>query len=145
MKITDQNTRVRLLYSLSLGGEVVESTGPDEPIEFVTGRDEILPALEKRVIGLEPGAKAGFEAGPDEAFGPRDPDAVRVVDRNELADRGQGLEPGMVFRIRDDDGNSLVVIIASIDDATVVFDLNHPLAGAVVHIDLEIVAAEPVS
>ena len=144
MKIAEQDSRVRLHYSIQLGGDVVESTAPDEPLEFITGREEVIPLLERKVVGLEPGARTGFDAGPDEAFGPRDSDAVRVVDRKELFDGGAGLEPGMIFRIRDDDGNSLVVTVAAVDADNVVFDLNHPLAGARVRFEVEIIAVEPV-
>ena len=133
------NCRVTMKYALRLeDGEEVESSSLDEPLEFVTGRDEVIPCLEKGIMGMESGELRSFAVGPEDAFGLRDPEAVRVVNRAELEDHGDELEEGMIFRIRDEDGNTMVITVASLDEEEVVFDLNHPLAGAPLRFEVEI-------
>jgi FKBP-type peptidyl-prolyl cis-trans isomerase SlpA len=138
MKI-DNNCSVRLNYAIRMQDGLIVDQNPDnEPLQFVTGRSEIIPALELGIMGLSPGEKRSFVVGPEEAFGPRDPKAVRIINRNELVKRGEDLQEGMIFRIRDEDGNALVLTVLSLDDEEAVFDLNHPLAGATLTFDVEI-------
>jgi FKBP-type peptidyl-prolyl cis-trans isomerase SlpA len=138
MKISD-NCVVRLNYSIRLkDGEVVDRNPDNEPLSFTTGRGEVVPALEKGIVGMEPGERGSFEVGPEDGFGMRDPKAVRIISRGDLVDRGKDLQEGMIFRIKDDEGNAMVITVMSLDEDEVVFDLNHPLAGATLTFDVEI-------
>ena len=139
MKVSE-NCRVKINYSIALdSGEVVDQTPPGETLEFETGKGQVIPALEKMVLGMESGQKKSFETEPDEAFGPRDPEAVRRVNRDELSDRGAELEEGMMFRVRDEEDNAMVITVLEAGEEDVVLDLNHPLAGASLLINVEVV------
>ncbi len=138
MKVSD-NCRIRLHYSIRLDtGEVVDQNPPDDPLEFVTGREEVIPVLEEGVKGMGPGEKKSFNVGPDEAFGSRDPEAIRTVNRSDLKDSGDDLEEGMMFRLHGEDGNTMAITVIAVDDDRVTFDLNHPLSGMPLTFDVEI-------
>lgn len=142
MKIAN-NCRVRMNYAIRLeGGELVEENPPGEPLEFVVGQEQVLPAVERGIMGLAEGEKKRFEVPPEEGFGFRDPQAIRVVSRNDLEDHGDILEEGMMLRLRDESGNTLVLTVVSVDEEEVVFDLNHPLAGAHLLFDVEILEVQ---
>ena len=144
MKI-DRKCRVRLNYSISLeNGEVVDKNPDDEPLEFTTGQSEVISVLEDGIMGMGAGESGSFNTGPEDAFGARDPDAVRVVRRDDLVERGEDLEEGMVFRIKDEDDNSVIITVVSMDENEVMFDLNHPLAGAPLTFNVEILEVEPI-
>lgn len=135
-----KNCRVALNYSIKLAdGNVVESNPEDEPLVFVTGREEVIPALEQGIEGMEAGEVKTFEVGPDEAFGHRDPEAIQTVPRQEIDDRGIQLEQGMILRLRDQEGNPMLATVISLDQEEVIFDFNHPLAGARLEFEVELI------
>ncbi len=138
MKV-EENCKVKLNYGIKLSdGQLVESNPEDKPLEFITGREEVIPSLEQGIMGMEEGEKKSFEVEPSDAFGHRDPEAVRVVNREDLVDKGADLEEGMIFRVRDEEGGSFLITVISMDEDEVVFDLNHPLAGARLMFDVEV-------
>jgi FKBP-type peptidyl-prolyl cis-trans isomerase 2 len=140
MKI-ESNCLVRLNYSIKLtNGEEVEANPPDQPLEFVTGREEVIPCLEREIMGMDAGERKSFEVGPEDGFGPRDPEALRRVSRCDLVDHGNELEEGMMFRLKDEEGNNLVITVLAVEGEEVVFDLNHPLAGMPLSFAVEILA-----
>jgi FKBP-type peptidyl-prolyl cis-trans isomerase 2 len=142
MKVGD-NCRVRLNYTIRLQeGQIVDKNPGDQPLEFNTGKSEVIPVLENGVMGMEPGEKKTFHTGPEEAFGPRDPEATRIVSRDELVNRGDDLEEGLIFKIKDENEKSFVITVLSLDEEEVVFDLNHPLAGSPLAIEVEIIGVE---
>jgi FKBP-type peptidyl-prolyl cis-trans isomerase SlyD len=51
MKIA-QNTVVTLDYTLKVDGSLVESTDGDEPMTYLHGHENIVPGLEKALVGL---------------------------------------------------------------------------------------------
>ncbi len=139
MKVSD-NCRIRLNYAIRLeDGEVVDRNPLEEPLEFLTGRDEVIPVLEEGIKGMGPGEKKSFEVGPDEAFGSRDPEAIRTVARSDLKDHGDDLEEGMMFRLQGEDGHNMAITVIALDEEKVTFDLNHPLSGMPLTFDVEII------
>ena len=48
---------VSLEYTLTVDGEVVDSTEGDDPIEFLQGHENIIPGLEQQLYGLKVGDK----------------------------------------------------------------------------------------
>jgi len=142
MKIKE-NYKVRLNYEMTLKNGTMVDKSPDvEPFEFVTGREEVIPCLEEGVLGMEPGESRTMEAPPEKAFGQRDPDAVITVRKEELDNRIGAIEEGMVLRIRDEDGNRMIVTVAAVDDDTVTMDLNHPLAGEEIILKVDVLEAD---
>lgn len=142
MKV-EKNCRVRLNYTISLReGQIVDKSPEERPLEITTGKNEVIPVLEECIMGMEPGEKKTFHTGPEEAFGPRDPEATRIVRRDELVNRGDDLEEGLIFKIKDEDGKSFVITVLSLDEDEAVFDLNHPLAGSPLAIEVEIIGVE---
>lgn len=138
MKV-DDNCMVKVNYSIQLNdGQMVEKNPDGEPLEFVTGRDQVVPCLEDGIKGMEPGQRRSFQVEPEQAFGHRDPAAVEVVNRRELDEREIDLEPGMILRLRDEEDNLIVATVISVDDEEVVFDFNHPLAGARLLFEVEV-------
>jgi FKBP-type peptidyl-prolyl cis-trans isomerase SlpA len=134
--------RVTLHFSLALaGGEEIDSTRARAPATFVVG-DGTLPAgVERRLLGLEPGADVRLEIEPAEAFGEPMSDNVRFMPRAQFAP-SIALEPGVVVSFRAPDGE-LPGVVRAVEGDLVVVDFNHPLAGRrlVFHVTILDVAA----
>ncbi len=137
-----QFSRVKMHYTLKLDdGEILETTENGEPLEFIFGIGEIIPGLERELEGMNPGDEKHIVVPPEEAYGPRNPNAVITVPREEFPVEGE-LEEGMIFRLRREDGMIMSVTIAKVSEDEVVLDLNHPLAGKTLYFDVKIESVE---
>jgi FKBP-type peptidyl-prolyl cis-trans isomerase SlyD len=90
-------------------------------IDYLHGRGQILPALERLLEGKGPGESIRVQLEPEDAFGDYDAELLRV----EPAERyGDGLTIGM--EVEED---STLYRVTDIADGRAVLDGNHPLAG----------------
>ncbi len=129
--------RVRCAGRLTDGREF--ELAPDGgTVEFIIGHGDMLPALEKAVIGMTPGESRTVVVPKDKAYGPRDEDRVEVIPRKDLP---EGITPRVGQRLRLPAENYQVVnaTIIQVTDTEIVVDGNHPLAGQDIlfHVTLE--------
>ncbi|RLI09197.1 peptidylprolyl isomerase [Candidatus Bathyarchaeota archaeon] len=94
------------------------------PKLVVVGEGWILKGLDERLEGLKVGETVEVEIPPEEAFGERNPDNIRMVPYRIL--RSKGINPAIGAQI-EVDGRS--AIVRSIGAGRVQLDYNHPLAG----------------
>ena len=76
MKIA-QNTVVTLDYTLKVDGSLVESTDGDEPMTYLHGHENIVPGLEKALVGLVVGDSKRVLVQPKDGYGEYDEDGVQ--------------------------------------------------------------------
>ncbi len=114
------------------------------PATLSLGVQQLAPALEQCLLGLEEGAQARFELPADAAFGPHDPQRVQRVPRSLLR---QYLPDGVSLAVGDAvqlaglssaSGASAAATVSAADDEVVELDFNHPLAGKAVVFDVQI-------
>ena len=134
---------VSLHYSLSLdGGEEVDHTTPNEPLMYLHGHENILPALEKKLSGHKVGKKLKVVIPAEEAYGLYDESGVYSMDRS-LFPADFELEVGMLLDLKDDNGEEMDAFVESITDDEVILDNNHPLAGETLHFAVEVLDIRP--
>lgn len=125
------------------GGEDVINTFADKPATLSLGSGELAPAMEARLIGLEEGARAAFDLAPGEAFGERNPELVQRVTRRmlgELGDPDERYAVGDVVRFSTPDGQGAYAgVVREVDDDSLTFDFNHPLAGRAVTFEVHVI------
>ena len=148
MKQAKQGDRVKVNFTGRLDdGTVVDTSedcscedcGCDEgPVEFTIGEEEVIPGLEEAVIGMTPGQSKTVRIVADQAYGPRDEEMVMVVERQEMPEEINP-EVGQTLELTDDDGESFLVTVTEVGDATVVLDANHPLSGQDITYEVELV------
>lgn len=131
-------------------GDII-NTFNDKPATLSLGTGELSPEVEKRLIGLEEGARATFEIPPGEAFGDRNPEMVQWVARrllNELGDPNEQYKVGDVVQFPTPDGlgsyAGAVQQVGKDGDGdgkadAVLFDFNHPLAGQPVTFEVHVI------
>lgn len=128
---------VRLEYRLyDAEGALVEAPGASEIIEFIFGVGQASPTIERAVEGLRVGDSRRVRLSPREAFGPRDEDAVIVVERSELPGEAS---LGDEFEAESDQGEPVFLRVIELDDDIARLDANHPLAGQSVTLELTVV------
>jgi len=130
---------VQLHYTGKLkdGTEFGTSRG-QEPLQFKVGENTILPKLEMSVVGMAIGDTASVEIAAADGYGPRQPEAIETVDRSVLPAEVE-LVVGNQLQAQTQDGQTLVVTIIAVDDASVTLDGNHPLAGEDLTFEIELV------
>jgi FKBP-type peptidyl-prolyl cis-trans isomerase 2 len=113
-------SRVLLAYQMTISGEEV----PEAPhfAQFVQGRHQFLPALERVVRGKKTGDTLKVVLSEDESFGTYDATKKKTVPRTDLPGR---VKEGDV--LQDRAGKPAIVL--QLSDRSAVIDYNHPWAG----------------
>jgi FKBP-type peptidyl-prolyl cis-trans isomerase SlyD len=129
MQIT-KDSFVVIEYSLRLDdGWFVKGENVPASMNFIAGYGQILPALENRLIGLEPGVQAELKIPAREGFGDRDEGLVQTMSLAEFP-AGRNLEPGRWATAKNEaTGAQYSYLVCEKTDSTITVDYNHPLAG----------------
>ncbi len=128
MTVAD-NQVVSIEYELTEAGgsEILDSNKGHGPLEFITGKGQIIPGLERQLYGLEKGESADIKVPASEAYGEYNPEAVDTLPKEQFA--GLDLKEGMQLYGQSEDGQTVQVTVKSFDENGVTIDYNHPLAG----------------
>lgn len=117
-------------------GEILDSSNGANPLAYLHGAGNIIPGLEKALLGKIAGDKLNVTVAPAEAYGERDARLVQDVPRRAF----QGIKDikaGMSFTAEGPHGPTRVVVTRVSGDMVTV-DGNHPLAGETLTFSVEI-------
>ena len=95
-----------------------------EPKLIVLGEGWILKALEEEILKLDVGTKSTIEIPPEKAFGPRDPEKVKLVPLKRLV--AKGITPQIGMRVEYE---GKMATVRTVGAGRVQLDFNPPLAG----------------
>src|SRR3990172_4908377 len=139
-KDTVQNGMVVSMdYKLTVDGEVLDSSDDAGPLQFLAGHDNIVPGLEREMIGMKIGESKDVVVSPEDGYGEFDEEGFMDVPRSEFPD-DMKIEEGIELNVTDEDGQNQYARVENITDETVRLDFNHPLAGAELHFNVKVVA-----
>jgi FKBP-type peptidyl-prolyl cis-trans isomerase SlyD len=130
-------SNVKLHYTLSVDGEVLENSTDGEPLSYVHGEGQIIPGLEEQLEGLGAGDQKTAVVPPDKGYGERMDGAIQEVPRTAFRDPERLNVDDVVTGKAGD--QPIRARIAEIKPESFVIDLNHPLAGKTLHFEVEIV------
>jgi peptidylprolyl isomerase len=119
-------------------GEVFDTSSGRQPLEVQMGAGEVIKGFEKALVGMALSEKKSFTIEPEDAYGQRDESLKRVFTRAEVPP-DLDLQVGKVVGIRSQEGQQILAKIVQVDDENVTADMNHPLAGEVLHFEIEVV------
>jgi len=135
----EQGREITIEYTMSVEGNVLDSTSGRGPARYTQGKDDILPALSRKLEGLHSGDEKTVVLGPEEAYGKVNPEAVKEIPRSAFP-AGIKLEPGAFLPITAPNGKTFPVRVLQLMPESVVVDFNHPLAGKTVSFHIKIVS-----
>ena len=129
MAIEKENCVVAIEYEVKEAGtsEIVDSNKGAQPLEFITGKGQIIPGLENALVGMEKGESGEIKVDAADAYGEVNPEAVQVVPKDQF--EGIELTEGMMLYGQGEGGQTVQVVVKSFTDEDVTIDYNHPLAG----------------
>ncbi len=141
MSEAKQGDTVKIHYTgrLDDGSEFDSSIGR-EPLEFTLGEGRVIAGFEQAVVGMTEGNSKTVTIAADQAYGPRNEQAIQDVPLTSLPDQiREDLQVGMRLQANDPNGQPLVLTVTTIGEEAVTLDANHPLAGQDLTFDLELV------
>ena len=132
-----KNQVVVLDYRLQNGssdGDLIEETFGTEPLKFIYGIGQMIPAFELHLEELGEGDDFAFLIKAAEGYGEYEEQALLQVPIQQFAnDQGEvnmdALKPGAPINMQDQEGRSYQGVIKSHNTEVVTVDFNHPMAG----------------
>lgn len=126
-------------YSLSNErGDLLDRTSRAEPLSYIHGAGQLLDGIEAALEGASPGDHLEVILPPQQAYGMRKKEWVRIVPRAAFADVEQ-IEVGMHFQTEGPEGPFLVTV-TKVEEEEVTIDANHPLAGETLHFSIDLLS-----
>ena len=138
MNIAD-NMYVAIEYTLTLeSGEEIDKSPEGQPLGFIAGTGQIIPGLEKALLGRIAGDSAKLVVKPEDAYGPVKDELFQEIPKSQFPS-DLDIEAGMAFEAQGPNGPFMITVANVNDNDTVTVDLNHPMAGKQLHFDVNVV------
>jgi FKBP-type peptidyl-prolyl cis-trans isomerase SlyD len=137
----EDGKKVTFEYTLTVDGEVVDSSKDHAPLEYIHGSGQIIPGLANQLEGLKKGDEKEVAVPPEEAYGQVNPEAFREVPKEELPKEVKP-EVGMLLQAQTSEGQVIPAKITEVKEDSIILDLNHPLAGKTLNFEVVILSVE---
>lgn len=133
----EKNTAVSIDYVLKGDdGQTIDESS-DGQFVFLVGAQNIIPGLEKALMGHAEGDSLEVSIEPVDAYGELDPARVQTVQRSAFPE-GVDIQLGQQFHGASPDGDPVVVTVTAMENDDVVIDGNHALAGQRLHFSVKV-------
>jgi len=138
MKV-ENNKVVTFHYTLKFdSGEVFDSTTLHNPVNILVGQHQVIPGLEKAIMGMRVGETKDGIIEPRNAYGYFNEKLVKAYPRKFIPS-SIALHIGRIIKARKKNGQMVNVVVKSYNETEVVLDLNHPGAGQKVNFKTRII------
>ncbi|MBY4676643.1 FKBP-type peptidyl-prolyl cis-trans isomerase [Marinobacterium arenosum] len=148
MTVIADDKVIQFHYSLNdADGNPIETSRDGEPMAYLHGHNNMIPALEAAMTGKAVGDSFSITLAPADSYGEREEGRQQRVPIKHLQGLPKGArqwQPGMVAMVQTDQGARQVTVIKA-SKFMVTIDTNHPLAGKTLTYDVEIVAVRDAS
>jgi FKBP-type peptidyl-prolyl cis-trans isomerase SlyD len=139
------NLVVSMHYKLTdTDGNVLDSSEGTEPLAYLHGAGNIIPGLEKALVGKVQGDSLQVEVAPEEAYGELASELIQVVDKAAFQG-AESVDAGMMFETQAPDGSVQRITVKQVEGDEVTIDANHPLAGMHLTFNVDIVEVRAAS
>lgn len=136
MTITEGST-VSVEYTLALQDkEVIETNKGGQPLTFVYGAHQIIPGLEKGMLGMQIGESKQVTVSPEEGYGPVLEQAIIEVGKEQLP--AEAWQVGAHVQSQNPNGRVMRGQVTELQDDKATIDFNHPLAGKTLFFDVKV-------
>jgi FKBP-type peptidyl-prolyl cis-trans isomerase SlyD len=139
----DQYVVLEYRMHLDSGEQIRGSAETPALLTFIAGCNELMPGLERRLLGLREQDALEFVIPADEGFGLYDPENVQEWSLKVFP-------PGMELQV----GQKVIpanlpippeypLVIKEVKENSVILDLNHPFAGHDLHYAVKVLEVRP--
>ncbi len=137
--VVEDGTTVGIEYTLSLDdGSTADSNVGSEPLLYVQGQQQILPALEAQLAGMKVDESREITLSPEEGYGPVHPEGFQTVPLEIIPEDAR--HEGAQLVGQGPQGEPIHARVTEVNADSAVVDLNHPLAGQTLHFNIKVVS-----
>lgn len=136
--IITKDSVVQLHYRVSDASGLIEDSAKGEPMLYLHGHQNMLPAIEQALEGKMAGDELSLVVEPKDAYGERDDNAIQSIQVKHLKG-AKKWAPGMTAIVETEHGPRQVKIV-KVGMFKAEVDVNHPLAGKTLTFDLNVVS-----
>ena len=135
--------RVRIQYArVPAARRSSDKARAEKTCEFTVGSIEVFPSLSLGVVGMAPGDRKKLTLQPQEAYGPIRTKLIRQIPRQRFPQH-LALEVGKrMTAFVASSGRRQRVRIVEIHPDHVTVDGNHPLAGKIIELELNLISLD---
>jgi len=124
-------------------GAIFDSSKERSPITFTIGEKKLIPAFEKAVIDMQPGATKTEKLSCENAYGPVRNELILNVEKEKIP---KDLNPqiGQILKFQkkavkdSDQAETISFSVIGITNTHIMLDANHPLAGKDLIFEIEL-------
>jgi FKBP-type peptidyl-prolyl cis-trans isomerase 2 len=132
---------ISIEYTLTLDdGSTVDTNVGRDPLVYVQGGGQILPALEQALQGMHVADVKQVKLDVQQGYGAVNPDAFQKVEPEAIPEDARHVGAQLVAQ--DAGGRQQPVRVHEVTDEEITLDMNHPLAGRGLTFDVKILAIE---
>ncbi|MBI2529409.1 MAG: peptidylprolyl isomerase [Candidatus Rokubacteria bacterium] len=132
-----KGSSVGLEYTLTdEAGAVIDSNRGRAPLRYTHGARQLIPGLERELVGLHAGDEKKVVVKPEDAYGAVNPAAQTEVPKTAIPEAARKV--GARLLARNHAGEARPVVVKEIRQETILLDLNHPLAGKTLFFDVKV-------
>ena len=137
LKVNDGQV-VSMEYTLKVDGEITDSSEGRAPLEFVHGAGNIIPGLEREMVGMTVGESKDVVVAAADGYGEEDEKAFMDVPREQFPEEIP-VKVGTELQVQNQAGQPMYARIETVGEKSVRLDFNHPLAGKELHFSVKVV------
>jgi len=139
--VIQDGSTVSIEYTLKLtDGSTADTNVGEEPLVYVHGQQQILPALEAKLLGMKADETREVSLTPEEGYGPVQSEGFQTVPLEIIPEDAR--HEGARLVGQGPQGEPIHARVTEIGEESAVVDLNHPLAGETLHFDIRIVSIQ---
>jgi FKBP-type peptidyl-prolyl cis-trans isomerase SlyD len=127
---------VRFSGTLTESNKLFEQSTTEQPLVFLVGAGQMLPAFENKMQGATVGEVRKFTLEPAQAFGVRNDEQVLLLERDNFP-ADMEFNVGDVLLAELPHGEQPFNVV-SISEEGIMADFNHPLSGQQVTFEVEL-------
>ena len=140
MEIKDGKTvSFHYVGTLDDGEQFDSSYARNEPMTGLIGSSQLISGFETALMGMKIGEKKNIMIESKDAYGDRNPDAVKSVPLTSFPEDFEAVK-GKIVQGKGDNDQIFTATVTEVDDNSVTLDFNHPLSGKNLNFDIEILS-----
>lgn len=133
-----EGSKVSIEYTLTLDdGTKVDTNVDGDPLAYEQGAGQIIPGLEREMIGLAVGDEKSVQVSPADGYGDSDPSAMREISADQVPEEARHVGAMLMA-----EGHQGPIRVAEVRDDVIVLDFNHPLAGQNLNFAVKVLGIE---
>lgn len=137
----EDGKKVKFQYTLRVDGDVIEDPTGQDPIEYEQGSENVLPGLQKGLVGLKAGDRKEIILAAGEGYGEINPDLIIKIPKSNINAQNQDqVQVGTILNAKRSTGQSIRGHVQAILEDAYLVDFNHPLAGKELRFEVEIIS-----